>query len=206
MRERLLVITLLVLVAFVFLGCAPAAPATTEVKAPTVKLTRVEVSSYFPVPWKEWPAQPPTPTPQIPVAVRVPMNLAFVYEIENPNDVAVTLDQMKFTVELEAAPSSPGDYFALATPNVYDRQSIPAKTTNALRVNVVIDSAVVPGTLLVAYGQRIAEKKLNPNALVSSWWDQIQDFKYGIKVTGGTADFSGGGKRTLATFEGKWPK
>jgi hypothetical protein len=205
MYNRLLALVLFAAVVVALVGCAPTA-APTELRAPVVKLARVEVGSYFPVPWKEWPAQPPTPTPPIPVTVRVPLNLAFVYDIENPNDVAVTLDQLKFTVELEAAPAAPGEYFALATPNVYERQSIPAKTTNSLRVNVVIDSAVVPGTLTVAYGQRLAEKKLSATALVSSWWDGIQDFKYGIKVTGGTADFASGSMKKLVTFEGKWPK
>src|SRR5574341_1306796 len=146
----------------------------------------------------------PTPTPQVPVAVRVPLNLAFVFDLENPNDVAVTLDQMKFTVELEAKPDAPGEYFALASPNVYDRQSIAAKSTSTLRVIVVLDSAIVPATLTVAYGQRMAEKKLNANNLVNFWWDKIQDFGYGIKVTGGTADF--GPAKQLVTFEGKWPK
>lgn len=204
MHKRLFAFTFLMVLMLALFGCAPTAPVPTQVKPPAVTLARVEVASYFPVPWKEWPAQPPTPTPQVPVAVRVPLNLAFVFNLENPNDVAVTLDQMKFTVELEAKPDAPGEYFALASPNVYDRQSIAAKSTNTLRVNVVLDSAIVPATLTVAYGQRMAEKKLNANSLVNFWWDKIQDFGYGIKVTGGTADF--GPAKQLVTFEGKWPK
>lgn len=206
MYKRSLVLAFSMLLLLVLLGCAPAAPSAADLKAPTVKLARVEVFSYFPIPWKEWPAQPPTPTPQVPVAVRVPLNLAFVFDLENPNDVPVTFDQMKFTVEFEAAPDAKGEYFALSSPNVYDRQTIPAKTTNSLRVNVAIDSAVVPGTLTVAYGQRMAEKKLNAIALVNTWWDKIQDFGFGIKVTGGTADFSSGAAKKLVTFEAKWPK
>ena len=98
MHRRLFVLTLLVGLLFALSGCATATPAPTELKAPTVKLARVEVWSYFPLPWKEWPAQPPTPTPAFNVVPRQPLNLALVFELENPNDVPVTFEQMKFSV------------------------------------------------------------------------------------------------------------
>ncbi len=205
MGNRILTLILIAVAVAALVGCQQA-PASAELKAPTVRLARVEIGGYFPLPWKEWPAQPPTPTPAFNVVPRQPLNLAFVFELENPNDVAVTFDQMKFTVELEAKEGAPGEYFALANPNVYDRQTVPAKTTNTVRVSTMLDSAVVPGTLTVAYGQQMAAKKLSAPVLVNYWWDKIQDFAYGIKVTGGTADFSSGGQRKLATFEGKWPK
>ncbi len=209
MNKRLIALVLAMLVILALLGCAPSAPA--ELKPPVVKLARVEAVGVFAVPWAGWPAQPPAPTPAFNVVPRFPITLAFVFDLENPNDVAVTFEQMKFNVELEAKPDAPGEYFSLALPNVYDRQSIPAKATNTLRVNVVIDSGVVPGTLTVAYGQRMAEKKLNASTLVNYWWDKVGDVSsaspaYGIRVTGGSAEFSSGAARKQVTFEAKWPK
>ena len=100
----------------------------------------------------------------------------------------------------------PGEFFALATPIVYEKQTIPAKTTNQVRVVTVLDSAVVPGTLGVAYGQRLGALGLTGAALVQNWWANIGDFKFGIKASGGTADFTSGGTKKLVTFEGKFPK
>jgi hypothetical protein len=210
MNKRLLAFILLAVMASALWGCAPAPAATSEIKAPTVNLARVEAVGVFPLPWAGWPAQPPAPTPAFNVVPRFPITLAFVFDLENPNDVAVMFEQMKFAVELEAKPDAPGEYFGLGVANVYDRQSIPAKTTNTLRATVVLDSGLT-SVLGIAYGQKIAEKKLDPNKLVNYWWDKVQDISsatpaYGIKVTGGAAEFSGGATRKQVTFEGKWPK
>ena len=216
MKKFLLLSVLLV--AVVLSACAappPAAP--TELKNPTLKLARVEVASYFAAPWAGWPAAVPTPTPPpaptpaaqyvpFPGAISVPLMLAFVWDIENPNDAVVTLEQMKFTVEFEAAPSAANEYFALATPIVYEKQSIPGKATNQVRATVVLDSTVVPGNLAVTSGQRLGALKLAGATLVKDWWADIGDFKFGIKATAGTADFAMGGKKQIVTFDGKFPK
>ena len=211
MHKRLFAFMLLMVLSFALFGCAPAAPSAADLKPPVVKLARVEAVGVFPIPWPGWPVQPPTPTPQFNVVPRFPITLSFVFDLENPNDAPMTLEQMKFNVELEAKPDAPGEYFSLASQNVYDRQTIAGKATNSLRVNVVVDSGVVPGTLTVAYGQRMAEKKLNASTLVNYWWDKVGDVSsanpaYGIKVTGGSAEFSSGAARQMATFETKWPK
>lgn len=198
-------------------ACSSATPAPTELKNPTFALKQVMVQSYFAPPWAGWPAAVPTPTPPpagtpaaqyvpFPGAISVPLVLAFVWDIENPNDMPVTLEQMKFTVEFEAAPSKPGEFFALNTPIAYEKQTIPAKTTNQVRVVVVLDSAVVPGNLAVTSGQRMLALGLSGATLVKDWWTNIGDFKFGIKATGGTADFSSGAMKKLVTFDGKFPK
>jgi len=203
MRKALLLALVLVLT-LSMAGCQQAAG---PLQAPKVELKRVEVASYFPPPWAGWPGNPPTPTPPpaLPAGtvIRVPLILGFVFNITNPNDVAVTLEQMKFTVEFEAAPN---EYFALNTPIAYETMSIPPKATNQYRVTVVLDSAVVPGNLAVTSGARLAALGLSAPALVKKWWEEIGDFKYGIRITGGTADFSGPSGKVLSTFEGKFPQ
>jgi hypothetical protein len=197
-------------------ACATATPVTTELKNPTIVLNKVEVQSYFPAPWAGWPGAVPTPTPPpagtpaaqyvpFPGTISVPLVLGFVWDINNPNDAPVTLDQMKFTVEFEAAPSKAGEYFALATPIVYEKQTIPSKTTNQVRAVVVLDSAVVPGNLAVTSGQRLGALGLSGATLVRDWWANIGDFKFGIKATGGTADMTVGGAKKVVTFDGKFP-
>lgn len=208
----------LLLVALVLGACSPATPAATELKNPTITLNQVQVQNYFAPPWPAWPAAVPTPTappagtptavyvPAFPASPSVPMVLAFVWDINNPNDSTVTLEQMKFTVEFEAAPSKPGEYFALATPMVYEKQSIPGKATNQIRAVVVLDSAVVPGNLAVTSGQRLGALKLTGATLVKDWWTNVPDSKFGIKASAGTADMTVGGAKKVITFEGKFPQ
>jgi len=197
----LLLVALLLLVSAGQVGCkvAPAGPP----QPPKVELMRVEVASYFPPPWTGWPGNPPTPTPAPPPGIRVPLILGVIFNITNPNDYTVMLDQMKFTVEFEATPN---EYFALNTPIAYEKQNIPAKATNQYRVTVVLDSAVVPGNLAVTSGARLSALQLSAAGLVKKWWEEIGDFKFSIKVSGGTADFKSSAGNVMATFEGRFPK
>jgi hypothetical protein len=198
-------------------GCATAQPPASDLKDPTVTLTQVIVQNYYAPPWTGWPANPPTPTPNpsvitptayipFPGAISVPMVIAFVFDVNNPNDQPVTLERLQFDMGFEAAPMKPGEFFNLNHPIAEDRQSIPGKTTNQVRVVTVIDSAVVPGNLAVTSGQRLNALGLSGAALVQSWWVNIPDMKFGIKVTSGTADFSSGAVKKVVTFEGKFPK
>jgi hypothetical protein len=170
-------------------GCATApmggGPIT---QAPKVTLDRVEVALYFPY------AAPPA---------RVPLGLAFIFNIENPGDTTVLVDDFKFTVAFEAAP---GEYFPLATPISYERLYTPPHTTNQLRVVTVLDSMIVPGTLAVTSGYRLGPLNLKAPEVVKNWWEKIGDFAYQVKVSEGTAAFSSGDDTKLVTFEGVFPK
>jgi hypothetical protein len=157
-------------------------------QAPVVELERVEVASYFP--YAEKPA-------------RVPLVLAFVFRITNPNPFAVGLEDLKFTYGFEA---KAGEFFDLSTPTVYDTMHIPGKMANQLRVVSVLDSLVVPSTLLVASGTRLQALELKAPDLVKMWWEQIGDFSFRIRVTEGVATFSSERGSTLATFDGMFPK
>lgn len=181
---KLVVFLLIVLLAVA--GCATMPMAGGPAQAPQVKLERVEVASYFPY------AAPP---------VRVPLVLAFVYDVSNPNDFPVALEEMKFTVSFEA---KPGEYFALNTPVVYETMHIPGKTTNQLRVTAVLDSLIVPGNLAVTSGTRVIALGLKPGDVVKEWWEKIGDFSFGVKVSEGVAIFNGAS--IVVPFEDTFPK
>ena len=185
MRKALLIAIMVVFSAgWGLIGHATAA----KLQTPTVELERVEVQSYFP--YAEKPA-------------RVPLVLAFIFKITNPNTFKVGLEDLKFTYGFEG---KPGEYFDLNTPTVFDTMSIPGKTTNLLRVVSVLDSMVVPSTLAVASGFRIQALELKIPDVVKMWWEQIGDFSFGIRVTEGVASFTSEQGDALATFEGTFPK
>lgn len=172
-----------VLAVLALAGCAGMESAPSSIAAsPQVKLDRVEVASYFPY------APPPA---------RVPLILAFVFNVTNPNDHAVTLEELRFAYSFEVN----GQFFTLNSPAVYDQQSIPARTTNQLRVVSVLDSAIVPATLAVTQGFRMQELGVKPPDLVKTWWETIGDFGYAIRVSEGVATFTAGKASTLVTFQ-----
>jgi len=185
MRKTLLVGMMAMLLAgWSLVGEAAAA----KLQTPTVELERVEVQSYFPY------AEKPT---------RVPLVLAFIFKITNPNSFKVAMEDLKFTYGFEA---KPGEFFDLNTPTVYDSLSIPGKTANRLRVVSVLDSMVVPSSLAVASGARVQALDLKIPDLVKMWWEQVGDFSFRIRVTEGVATFRSEQGSALATFEGMFPK
>ncbi|MBI2370324.1 MAG: hypothetical protein HYV08_08845 [Deltaproteobacteria bacterium] len=192
MRNRVVIAEGVVAVVGALLaGCAalPRGDAGQALRPPQVQLQRVEVASYFPY------APPPA---------RVPLILAFIYNITNPNGVAVGLEDFKFTVAFEAV--GKGEFFPLITPIVYERLWTPPGITNQLRVTATLDSLIVPATLAVSAGVRVQRIGLKPGEMVKDWWEKIGDFAYGIRVTEGTALFTSNGLNVLSTFEGNFPK
>lgn len=186
--KRLMVNGVALLAVFLLSGCATMEAGTARPAAPPqVKLDRVEVASYFPF------APPPA---------RVPLILAFVFNVTNPGDRTVTLEELRFAYAFEAK----GQYFTLNSPAVYDTVHIPAKTTNTVRVVSVLDSAIVPATLAVTQGFRLQQLGLKGPDVVKEWWEKIGDFGYGIRVSEGVASFSAGKGTMLVTFQDTFPK
>jgi hypothetical protein len=170
-------------------GCATVPVSGGPMAQPlTVELDRIEIASYFPF------AVPPA---------RVPLVLAFIFNITNPNDGPVGMEDFKFTVAFEAAK---GEYFPLATPISYDKLYTPGRTTNQFRVVTVLDSAIVPGTLAVTSGYRLQPLNLKAPDVVKTWWEKIGDWEFGVKVSEGTATFTAGDDTKLVSFEGVFPK
>ncbi len=177
------------LTASVLGGCATMpAGGDRAVTPPRVALQRVELASYFPF------APPPA---------RVPLILAFVFDVTNPNPQAVTLEEIRFSYAFEA---KPGQYFTLNSPAQYDTVHIPGGATNTVRVVSVLDSAIVPATLAVTQGFRLQELGLKGPDLVKTWWEEIGDFRFRIRVAEGVATFATPAGPLLATFEGSFPK
>jgi hypothetical protein len=171
-------------------GCAatPKGMAEGKAVAPKVELERVEVASYFPYDPK----------------IRVPLVLAFLFKLENPNDVKIGLESIKFTVGFEAE-GKKGEFFNLATPIVNDSQYVPAKTVNELRVVTVIDSQVVPGNLAVTSGSRLAALGIKAPDLIKYWYEKIGDFPFAVRVSEGSASFTSERGDVIVGFEGMFP-
>ncbi|MBI4638669.1 MAG: hypothetical protein HY727_20220 [Candidatus Rokubacteria bacterium] len=154
---------------------------------PQVKLDRVELASYFPY------APPPA---------RVPLVLAFVFNVTNPTGQTVTLEELRFAYAFEAK----GQYFTLNSPAVYDIVRVPAKTSTVVRVVSVLDSAIVPATLAVTQGFRLQQLGLKGPDVVKEWWEKIGDFSYGIRVSEGVATFATAKGPALVSFQDSFPK
>ena len=172
-------------------ACAttPRGAAEGKVIPPKIELDRVELASYFPYDPK----------------IRVPLVLAFIFKMDNPNDFKVGLESIKFTIGFEAE-GKKGEFFNLATPMAYDSQYVPGKTANELRVVAVLDSQVVPGNLAVTSGARLAALGINAPDLIKYWYEKIGDFPFAIKVSEGSASFTGSQGDVIVGFEGIFPK
>ena len=154
---------------------------------PQVTLERVEVAAYF---------------PYAPAPARVPLVLAFVFNVKNPGGQTVSLEELRFSYAFEAK----GQYFTLNSPAVYDTVHIPGKATNTVRVVSVLDSAIVPATLAVTQGFRLQELGLKGPDVVREWWEKIGDFSYGIRVSEGVASFATPKGSLLVSFQDSFPK
>jgi len=155
---------------------------------PQVRLDRVEVAAYFPY------APPPA---------RVPLVLAFVFNVTNPSGHPVSLEEFRFAYAFEA---KPGEYFTLNSPALYDTIHIPAKATNTVRVVSVLDSAIVPATLAVTQGFRLQQLGLKGPDVVKAWWEKIGDFGYGIRISEGVATFATPRGSMLVSFQDSFPR
>lgn len=181
----LMVVSLLAGVGLV--GLVPQPLPAAGLKVPTVELQRVEVAHYWPffLDTKEKRGSP--------------LDLAFIFAINNPNDFKVMLDDLRFTVEFE-----PG--FEVNTVAVYEKMYIPPKTTNQLRVHVMLDAYTTLLSLLVTGGFRLQEMNVKAPDQIRMWWEKVQDFGYEIKVTNGVASFVTDRGDILTHFEGRFPK
>lgn len=182
-------LTGIVIAAAVLSGCATMEAGMEMAGAqPQVTLERVEVAAYFPY------APPPA---------RVPLMLAFVFNVTNPTGQTVALEEFRFSYAFEA---KTGEYFTLNSPAVYDTIHIPAKATNTVRVVSVLDSAIVPATLAVTQGFRLQQLGLKGPDVVKMWWEKIGDFGYGIRVAEGVATFATPKGSMLVSFQASFPK
>ena len=169
-------------------ACKPGLLPTEDLGKPRVTLERIEIQSYFP--WADLPA-------------RTPIALAYVFNIDNPSGYNVKLENFKFSTFFEV---TPGEYLSVATPTTYEMIYFAPRTISQYRVVSVLDSFTINLSLAVANALKIQELNLNRAEVIKNWYQQIQDFTFGIKVAEGMAVFSSDPGEIFVPFEGTFPK
>ena len=182
-------------------GCAAMAPKPTEknFQTPVVTLSHVEVVHY----WGWWYFKK-TVKPTVGDAGNygAPLDLAFVFDVENPNAYPVMMENLKFTVAFEE--------FDLNTVSSTETQWIPAGKTNQVRVHAMFDGRQSLLSLLVTGGFKLKEKGMGTGAgaalkQLGTWWKEISDFGFPVYVKEGSAIFKADGLMTVGAFEGTFP-
>lgn len=186
-----------VVTAALMLGCATTAPkpTTQNFQTPVVTLNHVEVAHY----WGWWYYDVKVePTKGKAGKYGAPLDLAFIFNIENPNPYPVKMEDLKFTVAFEE--------FDLNTLSSIETQWIPGGKTNQLRVHAMFDGRQSLLSLLVTGGFKLKEKGLSVWDQLETWWVGVPEFAFPIYVKEGSAIFKADGLETIATFSSTFPE
>ena len=186
-----------IVITALLMGCAgmQAKPTEKNFQTPVVTLNYVDVAHYF-----GWWYNSPKVKPTKGKAGHngAPLDLAFIFDINNPNPFPVLLDGFKFATVLDGIEINAG--YSTET------QWIPAGKTNQIRVEVMYDVRGTQLSLLVVAGQQLKDKGIN-------FWDQIEkiwvgapDFSYPVGVVQGAAVFKADGLTKVAAFSGTYPQ
>lgn len=190
-----------VVLATFLVGCAAMTPKPTEqnFQAPVVTLSYVEVAHY----WGWWYFKK-TVQPTVGDAgdYGAPLDLAFVFDVQNPNDYPVLMEHLKFTVAFEE--------FDLNTVFSTETQWIPAGKTNQVRVHAMFDGRQSLLSLLVTGGFKLQDKGMGVGAgaalkQLGAWWIGAPQLSFPIHVKEGAAIFKADGLMTVAAFRGTFP-
>jgi len=192
----------ILVMAVLFMGCAYWYPKPSEsnFKMPVIKLSHVEVEHY----WGWWYfSNKVKPTVGKPDNYGAPLDLAFIFDIENPNKFPVFMESLKFSVAFEE--------FDLNTVMLQEGMWIPPGKTNQLRVHAMFDGRQSLLSLLVAGGFKLKEKTGKGGAgaalkQLGVWWQGIPEFKFPIHVKEGSAVFNADGLTKVATFQATFPE
>ncbi len=170
-------------------------------EAPVVTLDRVEVASiqpFFVKPRVEYKNEK-EPGKELPAGGI--LNMAYIFNIKNPNKTPVMLDELTFSTAFEG--------FEINTAFSYEDSWIPGGKTNQLKVVTTNETLPTITSLMVGAenAEKIQQQKTSAGALVKKWWETVGDFSFPIEVTAGTALFKDEkGKELRVTFTGKFPK
>jgi hypothetical protein len=188
----------LLLIALGFLaGCAgmEAKPTDQTFKAPTVTLDSMEVAHY----WGWWYyAKPVAPTKGTAGNNGAPLDLAFIFNIENPNSFPVMLESLKFTVAFEE--------FELNSLSATDIQWIPAGKTNQIRVHAMFDGEQSRLSIMLAGAMKLKEKGTDAMTQLEKWWTTISQAAFPVHVKEGAAVFKADGLVKVSSFKATYPK
>lgn len=203
MRKKSLILTGLsvVVLGTLLIACATAVPTPTEknFQTPVVTLNSVEVAHY----WGWWYySKAIAPTKGTAGDYGAPLDLAFIFDIQNSNSYPVMMEYLKFTVAFEE--------FDLNTVFSTEPQWIPAGKTNQVRVHAMFDGRQSLLSLLVTGGFKLQEKGRAAGAggaleQLGSWWEGISEFSFPIHVKEGSAVFNAGDLMGVTAFTGTFP-
>jgi len=182
-------------------GCAGmmAKPTESNFKPPVVTLDYVEVAHY----WGWWYfASKVKPTAGDAGNYGAPLDLAFIFNVENPNPYPVLMEELKFTVAFEE--------FDLNTVGSFETQWIPGGKSNQVRVHAMFDGRQSLLSLLVTGGFKLKQKTGGAGAgaalkQLGAWWNAAPELGFPIHVKEGSAVFQAGGLTTVAPFAATYP-
>ena len=199
MHRKSIIVNCLSILSIVALlaGCAgmTAKPTQKNFKVPVVTLDSMEVAHAFGYWYFSKKVQP---TKGKPDNVGAPLELAFIFNIEHPNEYPVQMENLKFTIAFEE--------FDLNTVSSTETMWIPAGKTNQLRVNALFDVRQSLLSLLVTGGFKLKEKGTNVWAQLEKWWTEIPLYSVPVLVKGGSAVFKADGLTQVAPFKATFPE
>lgn len=183
---------------FLLAGCAGMQKASEATfKTPEVTLSQAEVQSYFGYWFYNNKVQPTYPVNGKPGNNGAPLIYAFVFNIKNPNDFPVLMDNLKFTVAL--------DGFNLNTVGSADQIWIPGGKTSQVRVPCVFGMFEAFLSLGVVGGMDLQKMGKKPWDMLEKWWTTAPDFSFPVEVREGAAVFKADGITKVAAFKAKYP-
>ena len=177
-------------------GCVgtQVAPSESNFKDPVVTLDSMEVAHAFGY-W--YFSKKVKPTKGSPDNVGAPLDLAFTFNVENPNPYPVLLEELKFTVAFEE--------FDLNTVKSGAAQWIPAGKTNQILVHAHFDVRQSLLSLLVTGGFKLKAKGTNAFAQLEAWWKGIPEYSVPVNIKEGSAIFKADGVVKVGTFSASFP-
>jgi len=195
-KSRLLSILSFIVIAVFLFGCVDmqAKPTAKNFKAPAITLDAMEVAHAFGY-W--YFSKKVEPTKGKPDNVGAPLDLAFTFNIENPNDFPILLEEIKFGVAFEE--------FDVNTVKSVAAQWIPAGKTNQITVHAHFDVRQTLLSLLVTGGFKLKEKNTNAWAQLEAWWTGNPEYSVPVNVTGGAAIIKADGLSKVVTFSAMFP-
>ncbi len=177
-------------------GCAGmmAKPTEKNFQDPVITLDSMEVAHAFGY-W--YFSKKVKPTKGNPDNVGAPLELAFIFNIQNPNKFPVMLENFKFTIAFEE--------FDLNTVSSSATQWIPPGSTNQIMVPAHFDVRQSLLSLLVTGGFQLKAKGMNAWSQLEAWWTGIPEYSIPVHVKGGSAIFKADSVVKVATFNATFP-
>lgn len=199
MHRKSMILKCLSVIAIVTLlvGCGAmrVKPTAKNFKTPTVTLSHMEVENY----WGWWYySKKVKPTKGNAGNYGAPINIAFIFQIHNPNEYPVMMEKLQFTMGF--------DGFDISTVISNEAMWIPAGKTNEIRLHSLTDARQALLNLMVTGGFKLKEKGISPWAALEKWWTEAPEFAFTIRAKEGTAIFNADGLMKSVIFNFSFPE